>query len=162
MGCGAAAVTGGGAGSMPASGDSGAGVASAAASGERGGRADVPSGSAAKLSTSFFTSAERIEVGEALWTPASVISSTDFFRSAISASRIASWNWPWNSDAMRRILPMYWPTVRSTAGSSFGPMAISATTAMTTSSLQPISNMASLLFERTGRRGAKPSRPAPL
>ena len=49
--------------------------------------------------------------------------------SAISASRIASWNWPWNSDAMRRILPIYWPTVRSTPGSSFGPMAISATTA---------------------------------
>src|SRR5438094_4958342 len=31
--------------------------------------------------------------------------------------------------------------MRSTPGSSFGPMAISATTAMTTSSLHPISNM---------------------
>src|SRR5260370_17021503 len=31
--------------------------------------------------------------------------------------------------------------MRSTPGSSFGPMAISATTAMTTSSLHPMSNM---------------------
>ena len=40
-----------------------------------------------------------------------------------------------------RALPIHWPTMRSTPGSSFGPMAISATTAMTTSSLHPMSNM---------------------
>ena len=36
--------------------------------------------------------------------PSLVRSSTCFLRSAISASRIASWNWPWNSEAMRRSL----------------------------------------------------------
>src|SRR5436309_748181 len=36
---------------------------------------------------------------------------------------------------------MYWPTVRSVAGSSFGPMTINATTPMRTSSPQPISKM---------------------
>src|SRR5207244_749445 len=68
-------------------------------------------------------------------------SSACFLKSAISASRMASWNWPWNSAAMRRILPMYWPSVRNTVGSSFGPIAISATMPMTTSSPQPMSNM---------------------
>ena len=48
--------------------------------------------------------------------PALVISSTCFFRSASSASRIASWNWLWNSDAMRRSLPIHCPTVRSAPG----------------------------------------------
>src|SRR5262249_57397318 len=38
-------------------------------------------------------------------------------------------------------LPSHCPTMRSAPGSSFGPMAISATTAMTTSSLHPMSNM---------------------
>src|SRR5207249_2926021 len=71
----------------------------------------------------------------------SLTSSKLFLRSAISASRMASWNWPWNSDAILRALPIHCPTMRSTPGSSFGPMAISATTAMTTSSLHPISNM---------------------
>ena len=70
------------------------------------------------------------------------MSSIDFLMSAISASRIASWNWPWNSDAMRRILPIHWPQVRRTPGSSFGPIAINATTPMTTSSPHPISNIA--------------------
>ena len=88
---------------------------------------------------------------------ASVISSTCFLRSAISASRIASWNWPWNSDAMRRILPIHWPTVRSTPGSSFGPIAISATTPMTTSSLQPMSNM-DLASRHSGAHGSPESR----
>src|SRR5947207_3721372 len=72
---------------------------------------------------------------------ASLTSSKLFLRSAISASRIASWNWPWNSPAILRALPIHCPTMRSTPGSSFGPMAISATTAMTTSSLHPMSNM---------------------
>ena len=72
---------------------------------------------------------------------ASLTSSKLFLRSAISASRIASWNWPWNSAAILRALPIHCPTMRSTPGNSFGPMAISATTAMTTSSLHPMSNM---------------------
>src|SRR5258705_13638348 len=72
---------------------------------------------------------------------ASLTSSKLFLRSAISASRMASWNWPWNSAAILRALPIHCPTMRSTAGNSFGPMAISATTAMTTSSLHPMSNM---------------------
>src|ERR1700752_4591848 len=72
---------------------------------------------------------------------ASLTSSKLFLMSAISASRMASWNWPWNSAAILRALPIHWPTMRSTPGSSFGPMAISATTAMTTSSLHPMSNM---------------------
>src|SRR5882757_11158312 len=72
---------------------------------------------------------------------ASLTSSKLFLMSAISASRIASWNWPWNSAAILRALPIHCPTMRSTPGNSFGPMAISATTAMTTSSLHPISNM---------------------
>src|SRR5215208_5919988 len=42
---------------------------------------------------------------------------------------------------MVRAVRIHGPTVRRTPGSSFGPMAISATTAMTTSSLHPISNM---------------------
>src|SRR6266540_1585357 len=58
------------------------------------------------------------------------MSSTCFLRSAISASRIASWNWLWNSDAMRRSLFIHCPSVRSTPGSSFGPIAISATRPM--------------------------------
>ena len=41
-------------------------------------------------------------------------------RSAMSASRIASMNCPWNSDARRRILPTNCPTWRSTRGRSFG------------------------------------------
>ncbi len=44
-----------------------------------------------------------------------------------SASFIASMNWPWNSAAMRRILPMTWPTVRMTRGRSFGGMTARAT-----------------------------------
>src|SRR6185437_13497989 len=72
---------------------------------------------------------------------ASRTSSKLFLRSAISASRMASWNWPWNSEAILRALPIHCPTMRSTPGSSFGPMTISATTAMTAISLHPISNM---------------------
>src|SRR5207302_8162294 len=57
--------------------------------------------------------------------------------------------------------------MRSTPGSSFGPMAISATTAMTTSSLHPMSNMensahakvAPFPVNRIGRRFASPFRP---
>src|ERR1043166_6902632 len=69
------------------------------------------------------------------------MSSTSFLRSASSASRIASWNWLWNSDAMRRTLDIHCPSVRSAPGNSFGPMAISATMPIRSSSLQPISNM---------------------
>src|SRR6202035_1757930 len=72
---------------------------------------------------------------------ASLTSSKLFLRSAISASRIASWNWPWNSPAILRALATHCPTMRRTPGSSLGPMAISATTAMTANSLQPISNI---------------------
>src|SRR3984957_15567475 len=72
---------------------------------------------------------------------ASLTSSKLFLRSAISASRMASWNWPWNSAAILRALPIHCPTMRSTPGNSFGPMAISATTAMTTNSLHPMSNI---------------------
>src|SRR3569623_3298706 len=42
---------------------------------------------------------------------------------------------------MRRALPAHCPIMRNTPGSSFGPMAISATTPMTSSSLHPLSNM---------------------
>ena len=91
-------------------------------------------------STSFCTSAERIDVGR-IRRPSSIISSACFLRSANSASRSASWNWPWNSLAMRRTLPIHWPSVRRTVGSSFGPIAISATMPMTTSSPQPKLNM---------------------
>jgi len=86
---------------------------------------------------------------------ASLTSSKLFLRSAISASRMASWNWPWNSAAILRALPIHCPTMRSTPGSSFGPMAISATTAMTAISLHPISNMN---FSAHARR----PRPAPF
>src|SRR5580704_5773148 len=72
---------------------------------------------------------------------ASLTSSKLFLRSAISASRIASWNWPWNSPAILRALATHCPTMRRTPGNSLGPMAISATTAMTANSLQPISNI---------------------
>src|SRR5262249_50016266 len=44
-----------------------------------------------------------------------VASSMSRLMSAISASRMASRNWSWNSPAMRRILPVHWPTARSTA-----------------------------------------------
>ena len=81
----------------------------------------------------------------------SLTSSKLFLRSAISASRMASWNWPWNSPAILRALPIHCPTMRSTPGSSFGPMAISATTAMTTSSLHPMSNMNSSARARRPR-----------
>src|SRR5262249_19123193 len=89
--------------------------------------------------TSFFSSV--ITLAPVKLVAASLTSSKLFLRSAISASRMASWNWPWNSAAIVRALPIHCPTMRSTPGSSFGPMAISATTAMTTSSLHPISNM---------------------
>src|ERR1044072_4760306 len=42
---------------------------------------------------------------------------------------------------MRRILVIHWPTWRSTAGSSFGPMTRSATTPMMTSLPHEMSNM---------------------
>src|SRR5215472_9493802 len=53
---------------------------------------------------------------------------------------------------MRRSLLIHWPSVRSTVGSSFGPIAISATTAMSSSSLQPISNMEAFNSERRAMR----------
>src|ERR1700719_2477768 len=76
------------------------------------------------------------------------ISSTCFFRSAISASRIASWNWFWKSAAMPRTLRVYWPSVRNTPGSSFGPITISATTPISRNSLQLMSNMKTLRTPR--------------
>ena len=91
---------------------------------------------------------------------ASRTSSKDFFRSAISASRIASLNWPWNSPAILRALPIHWPIMRSTPGSSFGPMAISATTAMTSSSLHPMSNMKLSAHARLAPIPAPHRRPA--
>src|SRR5690349_11347009 len=42
---------------------------------------------------------------------------------------------------MRRILPSDCPTMRSTPGNSFGPIAISATTPITTNSLHPMPNI---------------------
>ena len=44
-----------------------------------------------------------------------------------------------NSDAMPRILPMNWPSLRSRTGRSLGPTTIRATAAMTRSSVPPIS-----------------------
>ena len=78
--------------------------------------------------TSFCSDVMKIAAGD-MPVATSLTSSKLFFRSAISASRIASWNWPWNSAAIWRALPIHCPTMRSTPGSSFGPMAISATTA---------------------------------
>src|SRR5882724_10623982 len=98
----------------------------------------MPSMSSALL-TSF--SSEVMTLLPAKPVAASLTSSKLFLRSAISASRIASWNWPWNSAAILRALPIHCPTMRSTPGNSFGPIAISATTAMTTNSLHPMSNM---------------------
>src|SRR3984893_9817714 len=69
------------------------------------------------------------------------MSSTCFLRSAISASRIASWNWPWKSAAMLRTRRVHCPSVRRTPGSSFGPITISATTPISRNSVQEISNM---------------------
>ena len=42
---------------------------------------------------------------------------------------------------MLRTLRVYWPIVRITAGSSFGPITTSATTPMSRNSVQLISNM---------------------
>src|SRR6185437_2695299 len=42
---------------------------------------------------------------------------------------------------MPRTLRVHWPSVRMTAGSSFGPITISATTPMSRNSIQLISNM---------------------
>src|SRR5580692_6813441 len=75
-------------------------------------------------------------------------SSTCFLRSPISASRIASWNWFWKSAAMLRTLRVYWPSVRNTPGSSFGPITISATTPISRNSLQLMSNMKTLRTPR--------------
>src|SRR5262249_15218039 len=69
------------------------------------------------------------------------MSSTCFLRSAISASRMASWNWLWKSAAMLRMRRVHCPSVRRTAGSSFGPMKISATTPISRNSVQEMSNM---------------------
>ncbi len=45
---------------------------------------------------------------------------------------------------MPRILRVYWPSVRMTPGSSFGPITISATTPMSRNSVQLMSNMETL------------------
>src|SRR6516165_7705947 len=50
---------------------------------------------------------------------------------------------------MRRILVVHWPTARRTAGSSFGPITMSATTPMRTISFQ--SNIASQAPSAAGR-----------
>src|ERR1700692_670692 len=82
-------------------------------------------------------------------------SSTCFFRSAISASRIASWNWFWKSAAMPRTLRVYWPSVRNTPGSSFGPITISATTTISRNSLPLMSNMKTLRTPRPPAAAAR-------
>src|ERR1700722_1444200 len=69
------------------------------------------------------------------------MSSTCFLRSAISASRMASWNWPWKSAAMLRTRRVHCPSVRRTPGNSLGPITISATTPISRNSVQEISNM---------------------
>src|SRR4051812_37900645 len=93
---------------------------------------------------------------------ASLTSSKLFLRSAISASRIASWNWPWNSAAILRALPIHCPTMRSTPGSSFGPMAIRATTPIRTSSLPPMSNMRSSVHASRSRPNPSRAGSGPL
>src|SRR5580704_8688616 len=45
---------------------------------------------------------------------------------------------------MPRTLRVYWPSVRNTPGSSFGPITISATTPISRNSLQLMSNMKTL------------------
>src|SRR5580704_10347449 len=70
---------------------------------------------------------------------------------------------------MPRTLRVYWPSVRNTPGSSFGPITISATTPINRNSLQLISNMktprpprppAACLAGRGDRReGAASARP---
>ena len=64
-----------------------------------------------------------------------------FLTSSISVSRIASSNWRWKSEAARRSLPAYLPKVRIKGGRSLGPTTTIATTAITRSSDQPMSNM---------------------
>ena len=78
------------------------------------------------------------------------ISSTSFLMLSSSASRSASLNWFWKSRAMRFTWPVHFPTLRRTRGKSFGPMTTIATTAMTSNSDQPMSDLANAF----GRAGA--------
>src|SRR5215510_134888 len=54
---------------------------------------------------------------------------------------------------MRRSLAIHCPSVRNAPGSSFGPMAISATVPMSSSSPQPMSNMEASLRRAHGAAG---------
>ena len=75
-----------------------------------------------------------------------------------STSRMASMNWPWNSAAIRRILPTVWPTVRMTRGRSFGGITAKATTPTMIILLMSRSNMAHRTARPlSGAAGATPS-----
>src|SRR5215475_2927534 len=54
---------------------------------------------------------------------------------------------------MRRILPIHWPTVRSTAGNSLGPITTSAITAMMMILPQPRSNIGLSFHDAAESRG---------
>src|SRR6185503_7121978 len=119
------------------------GAAASAAAGSVLSGSLLPGSMVKAFSISFCVSAIGLMLDRSPTEPLTVLamSSACFFRSCSSASRSASWNWPWNSPAMRRTLFMVRPTVRSTAGNSLGPITMSAMTPMTTSSPQPMSNM---------------------
>src|SRR5215212_7154764 len=66
---------------------------------------------------------------------------TSFLMSSSSASRIASLNCDWNSEAIFLTCEVMLPSVRSAFGRSFGPMTMSATAPITSTSPQLMSNM---------------------
>src|SRR3984957_19834351 len=110
--------------------------------------AAMASGAPAEVEAAFVMSSRIRPTGSKLvsilaW---SLIAWNSFFtlsRSASrSTSRMASINWPWNSDAMRRILPIVWPTVRITRGRSFGGITAKATIPQMIILLTSRSNMA--------------------
>ena len=69
------------------------------------------------------------------------ISFSDWRTSSRFASRIISSTWVWNSDAIRRAFLIVAASAFSATGMSLGPMAISATTAITAISDQAKSNI---------------------
>src|SRR5579883_1413415 len=131
------------------------GVTGGSTEGVAGGSAGLSTGSMRRDSLTSFCSDE-IKLPPENPLAALRTSSKLSFRSAISASRMASWNWLWNSAAILRALPIHCPSVRRSSGSSFGPMAISATIAMRTNSLHPMSNIHTSACAKPSR-----ARPAP-
>jgi len=119
----------------------GSGTGARAATGSAGAASVSEAAGANGVSIAPFSSSRTVWIGlksaTDWFTP-----STCFLISSSSASRMASLNWLWNSDAMRRTLAVMLPTVRRALGRSLGPMTISATAPITITSPQLMSNMA--------------------